>query len=175
MFQINSRKFILNKVLYVPRIKKTLISITKLCNDLNCYIEIAQKTFTVKSLKTNQTFFFSGINKRGLYYFSPDIYCNLGFKTDADLWHRRLGHPSLKILSKVRDYIGLDDVELRYLNFCNNCPMAKMTKLPFQYSHINTSCPLEILYIDLWGPSPTLSKKNFRFFATIVDNKTRYT
>lgn len=45
---------------------------------------------------------------------------------------------------------------------------------PF-YSEIKSNNPLELLYIDLWGPSPTVSKFNLKYFTTIVDCFTRYT
>lgn len=42
-----------------------------------------------------------------------------------------------------------------------------MSKLHFKYSEIKIEFVVELLHIDSWDHAVTLSKKNYRFFATI--------
>lgn len=134
-FKINSIFF--KKVLYVPQIFKKRVTTTELYSYLNCFIMFTQKNFHVKDMRS-QEILFSGINKRGVYYFAPEISCNLGIKTGYDEWHRRLGHTSLKIMAKIGNVIEIKNSDRKQLSFYNNFPMSKMCKLPFKYCEIRT-------------------------------------
>lgn len=129
-FLINSQVFTLNKVLCVPRLSKTLISSHRLCDDLKCYIKLTSSNFVVKDLKTHLILF--SRNSRGrLYYFTPDKQCNIGIKASTNICHRRLGHPSLKILKKLGHVLDIDSLDNEMI--CNDCPMAKMSQLSFPF------------------------------------------
>lgn len=53
--------------------------------------------------------------------------------------------------------------------------MGKSTQLPFTCREITASHPLALLHLDVWGPAPTLSISDARFYLAIVDDCTRYT
>ena len=46
-----------------------------------------------------------------------------------DVWHQRLGHPSLNKLKILSDVLSPSDT---HLSTCQICPLAKQKKLPFQ-------------------------------------------
>ncbi|XP_070005233.1 uncharacterized protein [Nicotiana sylvestris] len=90
------------------------------------------------------------------------------------LWHQRLGHASIntmKHMSFLRDKV-LDVATNKDYSIC---PLAKRSKLMFPTSHTVSEKPLELIYIDVWGPYriPTHDRKHL--FLTIVDDHTKFT
>ena len=69
----------------------------------------------------------------------------------ANLWYSRLGHPSNKILSKLNINKNTN------VDFFSSCQYEKSHKLPFSSSELHTSSILDLVYADVWGPSPILS------------------
>ncbi|KAL5751701.1 hypothetical protein ACOSQ2_022208 [Xanthoceras sorbifolium] len=45
--------------------------------------------------------------------------------------------------------------------FCDACQIGKMHKLPFARLNISAKTPLELVYSDIWGPSPIISTEGF--------------
>ena len=50
----------------------------------------------------------------------------------------------------------------------------KSSSFTFFVSTTTTSCPLEILHMDVWGPAPCLSNDGFHFYLIIIDDFSRY-
>lgn len=50
-----------------------------------------------------------------------------------------------------------------------------MHQLPFSTFKIIAKKPLELVYFDLWGPSPIVSIEGYRYYVIFVDAYTRYT
>ena len=49
-----------------------------------------------------------------------------------------------------------------HLSFiCDHCTMAKASELPFLSINKRSSVPFELIHIDLWGPSPVISRFGF--------------
>lgn len=61
------------------------------------------------------------------------------------------------------------------LSFCYSCKLGKLYQLPFAACQITAKHPLEIVYSDLWGPSPILSTEGYRYYVVFVDAFTHYT
>lgn len=49
-----------------------------------------------------------------------------------------------------------------------------MHQLPFVSCQITTKSLLELVYSDLWSPSPILSTEGYRYYIVFVDAYTRY-
>ena len=58
---------------------------------------------------------------------------------------------------------------------CVNCPLAKSHKLPFSLSSSHASHPLELLHLDLWGPTPCPATSGAGYVLLIIDDFSRYT
>jgi histone deacetylase 1/2 len=52
--------------------------------------------------------------------------------------------------------------------------MAKSHALPFSNSYISISKPLELLYSDVWGPTPILSTTGARYYVSFLDDLTNF-
>jgi histone deacetylase 1/2 len=94
--------------------------------------------------------------------------------TSIDIWHRRLDHPSSRILSLLASNKKVVYTS-RHLNFqCQACPLGKSSCLSLGPTGHKTSTPLELIFSDVWGPAPMLSSDGFRYFVIFVDAHTKF-
>lgn len=92
-----------------------------------------------------------------------------------DVWHKRLGHPSNKRIFPIKDLLNID-VSLNTNNsHCHVCPLAKQKQLPFQsFNHIRDEL-FDMIHCDIWGPYIVSTHNGYKYFATLVDDHSRYT
>ncbi|KAH0767910.1 hypothetical protein KY285_003781 [Solanum tuberosum] len=94
----------LKEVLVVPKINKNLLSVSKLAKDNCCTLEFDETNFVVKEKKT-RTLLANGTKRNGLYALKDNNLYALtaarDWNTTDNMWHTRLGHPSLKSLKKM--------------------------------------------------------------------------
>ena len=65
-----------------------------------------------------------------------------------DLWHARLGHPSLSRLHLLASQGHLGSV--KFQNFdCTSCHFGKQTKLPFNNSDSFSFAPFDLIHYDI--------------------------
>jgi hypothetical protein len=112
-----------------------------------------------------------GTERDGLYYFTNTrpARCQVA-KSTSQLWHRRLGHLSNKVLSFLSNNVS--KICNSDLEECLVCPLAKQTRIPFPTSQISSTGPFALLHVDIWGGYHTTSINGARYFLTIVDDYT---
>ena len=92
---------------------------------------------------------------------------------DSWLWHRRLGHASMKTLSKLvkNDFvIGLPKLNFDKDKICDACLFGKQVRSSFKSKNlVTTSRPLELLHIDLFGPMNVISLDGKSYGFVIID------
>jgi GAG-pre-integrase domain len=87
-----------------------------------------------------------GKRENNLYILeSQENKCFLVKNKDMGLWHKRLGHPSDRVLNRIFNYSS------NIYNTCGICKMAKQAKLPFSLSTSKTHSPFELVHSDVWG------------------------
>ena len=100
-------------------------------------------------------------------------------KESSLLWHRRLSHASLHIITKLisKDLvIGLPKLNINFDHVCGACQLGKQTTGSFKSKNIvSTTRTLKLLYMDLLGPTRTTSLGGKKYVLVIVDNFSRYT
>lgn len=93
---------------------------------------------------------------------------------NASLWHQHLGHPSCFIVRQV-----LNACNLKFSSsteqFCTSCQLAKSHRLLFSLSSSRVVAPFDLVYTDVWGPSPLKSINGARYFLLFIDDCTKYT
>ena len=101
-----------------------------------------------------------------------------GKENQGMLWHRRLGHPSLEYLRKLKQR----EVKLKDVKFgddildCEVCRLAKMDKLPFKGPRERATKQLEIIHTDIMGPvKPSSYPGRYKFIITFTDDYSRMT
>ena len=108
-----------------------------------------------------------------------DIVCNSIRLPNEDLWHQRMGHASYKhlsIVSKHESVLGITKLSRVSNVVYGPFQLGKQMKAKHPSTQTSaTSRPLELLHLDLVGPTRTESLSGKRYIMVMVDNFTRYT
>jgi hypothetical protein len=95
------------------------------------------------------------------------------------LWHRRLGHVVMKQLNWLtkHDLVrGLKDVKFEKNKMCSSCQAGKQVANTHpNKSQMSTHRPLELLHMDLFGPTSFVSIGGNSYYLVIVDDYYRFT
>ena len=155
----------LTNVLYEPKLNCNLIFVSQMMDELKCVVQdrILRKLIGA-SERRDGLYFFKGVRNVRAYK-TNDLH-------SMDLWHKRLGHPSLKItqlIIEVREHKVSNVVN----KTCEVCSRAKQTREKFPLSQHKDSSAFELVHCDLWGPYRTPSTCGAFYFLTIVDDYSR--
>ena len=102
--------------------------------------------------------------------------------SDAELWHRRLGHLSqsgMQVLASSGMVTGMP-AGLSAANGCafadcEACAMGKSHRAPMpQAATTRATKPLELIHTDVCGPMPVPSLSGSLYFVTFIDDYTRF-
>jgi len=177
---LSRRSFILNQLLRVPLIFKNLLFVRQFAIDNSVFFEFHSSHFVIKDSQIG-IILHQGRTKDGLYHLLPSSGSSsinqalVGGHTSLASWHKRLGHPGFQtvhsVISKFQYPFNSNKVSIP----CKICPQAKGHQLPFSFSTSSICKPLELVYSDVWGPSPTLSINGNRFYVSFIDAYSRYT
>ena len=95
------------------------------------------------------------------------------------LWHKRLGHASFNLIDKLIKndlVIGVPHISFNQDKIYNAGQLGKQTRKSFKLKNVvSTTRPLELLHLDLFGPTRTTSLGESRFGLVVVDDYSRFT
>lgn len=97
------------------------------------------------------------------------------FPSLYSIWHCRLGHPHHEVVKSVTKLCNVNLPNKNVSDFCSACCLGKVHRLPSFASTASYTTPLELIFCDLWGPSPVESFSGYTYFLTCVDAYSRYT
>uniref|UniRef100_A0A7N2N260 Integrase catalytic domain-containing protein n=1 Tax=Quercus lobata TaxID=97700 RepID=A0A7N2N260_QUELO len=170
---------LLKDVLYIKGLKANPLSITQIFDD-DFLVQFSKKGCLIinedgiQVLEGNQT----TDNCYGIVPMAP-ISCRSARVDMLELWHHRFGHANFKQVAKVSKLEvveGLPKFGKVKKTVCGACQMGKQTKASHhKVNVIATSRCLELLHVDLMGPTRTESLGGKRYIMVIVDDYSRYT
>jgi hypothetical protein len=99
----------------------------------------------------------------------------MGICTSLDGWHSRLGHPSLRIVRQVFSQNNLAIQQSSASSVCHACQLEKSHRLPFHLSPTISSHPLDLVFSDVWGPSPIASVNGNKYYVCFIDDISKFT
>ena len=99
---------------------------------------------------------------------------NVHEKTSFDGWHKRLGHPSSKIVHNVVRQFSLPFTTTQKSSLCPSCSIDKAHQQPFRSTSISSTAPLNLIYTDVWGPAHCVGLDGFRYYLIFIDHHTKY-
>lgn len=102
----------------------------------------------------------------------------MGKVDECWLWHMRLGHLNFDSLVKVskRGYLRHIPQIIKPTNtFYDECQRGKKTKVSFKTKEYSTTRPLELVHIDLCGPTRTRALDGEKYFMLLIDDFSRMT
>ena len=95
------------------------------------------------------------------------------------LWHRRLGHVGMKQLNRLLKHdlvVGLKNVKFEKDKLCSACQAGKQVANSHPTKSVmSTERPLELLHIDVFGPTTYRSIGGNCYCLVVVDDYSRYT
>lgn len=101
--------------------------------------------------------------------------CNRINKTET--LQRKFSHPSAQTLKDILvSYDVSNNInKISVPKFCTICQYGKSHILSHTSSETKTKEPLELLYLDIWGPALITSRNNYKYYFSIVDDHSRFT
>jgi hypothetical protein len=168
----------INNVLLVEGLMHNLLSISQL-SDNGYDVIFNQMSCKVVNQKDGSVLF-NGKRKNNIYKIrlsdlkNQNVKCLLSVNEEQWVWHRRLGHVSLRRISQLNKLglvRGLPNLKYSSDALCEACQRGKFSKTSFKAKKvISTSRPLELLHVDLFGPVKTASINGKKYGLVIVDD-----
>jgi len=164
-------------------LKHNLLSINQLC-DKGFKIEFNRNCCLISEVISNKVVH---IGKRigNIYMLNVEhasfheLSCLVSKIDYSRLWHRRAAHINMHHLNHLlrKDLvISLPKLKFGRNKLCEDCQKGKQVKNPFKSKNVvYTSKHLELLHIDLFGPSRTMSLGENYYGLVIVDDYSRFT
>nr|KYP55915.1 Retrovirus-related Pol polyprotein from transposon TNT 1-94 [Cajanus cajan] len=179
-----SSSTLIENVLLVEGLKHNLLSISQL-SDKGFKIEFDNNCCLICDKLTKEIIF---IGKRIDNIYMLDLEhsitifntkCLITKEHNIWLWHRRAAHihmDHLNKLSRKNLVIGLPKIKFSKDKLCDACQKGKQVKASFKSKNqISTSRPLQLIHMDLFGPSRTMSLGGNYYGLVIVDDYSRFT
>ncbi|GJS29943.1 retrovirus-related pol polyprotein from transposon TNT 1-94 [Tanacetum coccineum] len=122
-----------------------------------------------------------GIRKKGLYVMKlgnkpKDQICLATIDENSTLWHRRLGHANMRLIQSLASKELVRNLpKLKFdQHFYDACKIGKQAHTSHKAKNIvSTTRCLELLHMDLFGPSAVRSYGGNRYTLVIVDDYSR--
>ncbi|GKF46930.1 retrovirus-related pol polyprotein from transposon TNT 1-94, partial [Tanacetum coccineum] len=124
-----------------------------------------------------------GIRKKGLYVMKlgnkpKDKICLATIDENSTLWHRRLGYANMRLIQSLASNELVRNLpRLKFdQHFCDACKIGKQAHTSHKAKNVvSTTRCLELLHMDLFGPSSVRSYRGNRYTLVIVNDYYRYT
>ncbi|GJW09232.1 retrovirus-related pol polyprotein from transposon TNT 1-94 [Tanacetum coccineum] len=167
----------IDNVEHVDDLRFNLLSIGQIC-DNKCRV-----TFSEHDSEITKNGEVIGIRKKGLYLMKlgnkpQDKICLATIDENSILWHRRLGHANMRLIQSLESKKLVRNLPKLKFNqhFCNACKIRKQAHASHKAKNIvSTTRCLELLHMDLFGPSAVRSYEENLYTLVIVDDSSRYT
>lgn len=171
-----SRSLFLRNVLHVPALTNSLLSVHRFVVDNNVVFEFHPSFFLVKDCVTRKVLL-KGRSVGGLYSLSRQGPVGLlSSKASSQIWHDRLGHPHARVLSRILKLCSVEKSSLLGSGqMCPACQLGKSAHFALPRVDKSSARILDLIYTDIWGPSPVLYSEGFRYFVIFVDDCSHYT
>jgi transposase InsO family protein len=177
--KLNSRNSLKMKdVLYVPGLKKNLLSISALEKKGFKVAFIDGEVLMWAKGETLNEAIIIGNEENGLYKLKghSEAAMTHAIENSCELWHRRLAHINNKALPYICKAItGLPELKGDHKGVCNGCAQGKNIKNPFPKRNNKTEGVLELIHSDVCGPMPSSSISGYVYYVSFIDDYSRKT
>jgi hypothetical protein len=167
----SGKKLILVNVLYVPEIRKNLVSANLLCKKgVKAVIESDNLILSTQGVFVGKWYSCDGMYKLSI----NNINSGSTYIIESSiLWHNRLIHLNFRSLKFMFKH-GLISYNHNHSAKCEICIQAKMTKKLFSRTNRNSKL-LELVHYDVCEINGVLTRGGNIYFITFTDDFSRYT
>lgn len=82
--------------------------------------------------------------------------------------------PSMSLVHRIISSFSLPVHAHPKSSLCSSCCRAKLHQLPYTTSSFQSTSPLRLLFAEVWGPAPILSRGSFCYYLFLVDDYSRF-
>jgi hypothetical protein len=178
-----TKDFSILNVLYVESLSFNLLFVAQLCDFvLMCTFD---KYDVIVFHEKDKSLVFKGFRYERIHLMdfskkkASSMACLFSKTSLGWLWHRRIAHIGMSNLKKAHKrgmITGLKDVTFDKNKLCSTCQAGKQDVIhhPLK-TMLSTSKPLELLYMDLFGPTSYKSIGGNLYCLVIVNDYSRIT
>jgi hypothetical protein len=179
MVSLSNGKGKAQDVLLVDGLKHNLLIVSQMC-DRESELLFTSKDCKIKSINSGQVVA-KGIRTENNVYVMKENReeCHLRKHYESWLWHRRLGHLNFDHLIKLKNLEEVKDIpriSKPQDSMSKPCQVRKQNRTQFKSkSFTSTEKPLQLVHMDLFGPSrhEGIGKENY--FMLIINDYSRLT
>jgi hypothetical protein len=160
-------------VLYVPGLKKNLLSISALEKKGYRVAFIDGEVLMWAKEETLNEAIIIGSEENGLYRLKGHSETSMAhaIENSCELWHRRLAHINYKALPYIcKAVTGLPKLKVDHEGVCNGCAQGKNIKNPFLKRDNKVEGVLELIHSDVCGPMPSASISGYVYYVSFIDD-----
>jgi hypothetical protein len=166
-------------VLLVDGLKHNLLSVSQMC-DRGCKVLFTSKDCKIKSVNSGQVVAKGIRTKNNVYVLKENREeCHLSKHDESWLWHMRLGHINFDHLIKLKNLEAVKDlprISKPQDSMCKPCQVGKQNRTQFKSKRFtSTEKPLQLVHMDLCGPSRQEGIGKENYFMLIIDDYSRLT
>jgi hypothetical protein len=166
-------------VLSVDGLKHNLLSVRQIC-DRGCEVTFTAKNCKIKTVNIGELLAKGVRTENNAYVLKEDKEkCHLRKNDESWLWHRRLEHLNFDHIVKLNNEGVVKDLpKLSKPNksVCESFQMGKLTRAQFKLKSCTSSeKPLQLVHIDLCGPSQKEGTRGERYLTLVIDDFSRRT
>ncbi|GJU61986.1 retrovirus-related pol polyprotein from transposon TNT 1-94 [Tanacetum coccineum] len=151
----------IDNVEHVDNLGFNLLSIGQIC-DNKCRVTFSEHD---SEITKDGKVIGRGIRKKGLYVMKlgnkpKDQICLTTIDENSTLWHRRLGHANMRLIQSLASKELVRNLpKLKFdQHFCDACKIGKQAHASHKAKNVvSTTRCLELLHMDLFGPSAVRS------------------
>jgi hypothetical protein len=152
---------------------KNLVSIHHLTYDNNISVKFHPFSFVIKD-RAMKKVIMHGRCRGGLYPL-PSSRCVLSVTMPSiSRWLGRLGHPLDATVQRVLVSNDLEFTRESNNVVCNPCQQAKNHQLHFPKFVSVSQATLELVFSDVWGPTPSSMGRN-SYYVSFIDDYSKFT
>jgi hypothetical protein len=172
-YKLDSKKPLkIKDVLYVPNLKKNLLSISTLEDKGFRVAFIDGKVLMWPRGKTLDDAIVTGV-QGGLYKLKGHSNSTLVHNTlnPSELWYIRFAHLHYKALPIVSNMITcLPEIQVDHEGTLKGCAQGENVKNPFPRSDNKAKAVLDIVHSDVCGPMSTTSLSGYVYYVSFIDD-----
>ncbi|GJR10955.1 retrovirus-related pol polyprotein from transposon TNT 1-94 [Tanacetum coccineum] len=164
----------IDNVEHVDNLRFNLLSTRQIC-DNKCRVTFSEHD---SEITKDGKVIGRGIRKKGLYVMKlgnkpKDQICLATIDENSTLWHRRLGHANMRLIQSLASKELVRNLpKFKFAqHFYDACKMGKQAHVSHKAKNIvSTTRCLELLHMNLFGPSAVRSYGGNRYTLVIVDD-----
>jgi hypothetical protein len=155
-FQLQSGNvFHIEEILYVPGLKKNLISVAVLESKGYTVAFSKGKALMWPSNESMGSTMIIGAQEGGLYKVTGQVIQALAHEiiNPCELWHKRFGHLNYHALPGLQKMVtGMPVFSFEHNRICRGCALGKNTKKAYSHNNRKSNGILDLIHSDLCGP-----------------------